>query len=152
MGIMVFNLRDLLGLIGLVALLLLLLVRFGVNEPNYAAHDGGSHENNQGPKASWQLVQVVDGRGGFGGHGGGGIGWLGRLANEGLKNGHGKSHGHSTVGVLHIDSVWGKKKHLGPGETGYTLYLAGSFRICIIYVVTTSIASYFIKIVRSCLA
>ena len=46
---MVFNLRDPLGLIGLTALLplllLLLLVRY-VNEPNYAAHHGGCHENN----------------------------------------------------------------------------------------------------------
>lgn len=116
---MVFNLRDPLGLLGLVALLLLLLlVRFGVSEPNYAAHDGGGRENNQGPKASWQLAQVVDGRGGLGGHGGGGGGtrWPGRLVNEGLKNGHDKSHGHSTVGVLHIDSVWEKTNIWGRGK------------------------------------
>lgn len=105
-----------------VLLLLLLLVRFNVNEPNYAAHYGGGHEKDQGPEASWQLVQVVDGRGGLGGHRGGGgeIGWVGRIVNESLENGSGKGHGHSTVGVLHIHDVLERKKDLGPGETRYT--------------------------------
>lgn len=105
---MVFNLRDLLGLLGLVALLLPLLAPFGANEPSYAAHEDGCHEKNQGPNASWQLIQVIHGRGGLGGHGGGGrgSGWVGGgglVNDEGAENGSGGStHGCGSVCVWHI--------------------------------------------------